>query len=260
VGDATVPVPIPFDMADPEAVAKGMSVLHEFTRRFGMIARVEENGADISLGHAIIQETREIEQYGKRVRFTYYLLDSMVANGWPMWATDGRSGYGGWPTEGGGYAQVRQPFVDAPLAAWNKATDPESRRKFERETVRDSEKDWTAAEKDPYAYLPGLASRLELAAYSGVLEKLKRAGLQGDKLRKEFISTVEKALLESHVYAHEGRHLIDMQLGVSYNAELEYRAKCAEVAFAPIPQLAFGPFSATKSAKRLPMVWRISVS
>jgi len=163
-----------------------------------------------------------------------------VANGWPAWANDGRSQYGGWPTEGGGYAQVRQPFVDAPLAAWNKATDPESRRKFERETARDSEKDWTAAEKDPYAYLPGLASRLELAAYDGVLEKLKREGLQGDKLRKEFISTVEKALLESSVYAHEGRHLIDMQLGISYNAELEYRAKCAEVAFAPIPRFAFG--------------------
>jgi hypothetical protein len=234
------PVPIPFDIADPEAVAKGMSVLQEFTKRFGMIVRVEADGADISLGHAIIQETREIEQYGKRARFTYYLLDSMVANGWPAWATDGRSQYGGWLTEGDGYAQVRQPYVDAPIAAWNKVTDPVARRKFERKIARNTEKDWATAEQDPYAYLPGLAHRLELAAYDSVLEKSKREGLHGDELRKAFISTVEKARLESSVYAHEGRHMIDTQLGISYNAELEYRAKLSEVAFAPIPRLAFG--------------------
>jgi hypothetical protein len=84
-----------------------------------------------------------------------------------------------------------------------------------------------------------LASRLELAAYDGVLKKLKREGLQGDRLRKEFISAVERAIVDSSIYAHEGRHLIDAQLGITDNVELEYRAKLAEVAFAPIPRLAF---------------------
>jgi hypothetical protein len=234
------PVPIPFDMADPDAVAKGMSALQEFAKRFGMIIRIENDGADVSLGHAIIQETREIEQYGKHAQFTYYLLDSLVANGWAAWATDGNSQYGGWTTEEGGYAQVREPFVDAGIAAWTVVADPEARKKAERAIQRYSEQDWTTAEQNPYAYLPGLAKRLQLAACDEALEQLKKEGLSGDKLRKEFISTVEKAILDSAVYAHEGRHIIDLQLGISYNVDLEYRAKLAEVAFAPIPRLAFG--------------------
>lgn len=235
------PAPIPFDITDPEAVASGLRVIGELANRFGMVARISGDGSDISLGHAIVRETREIEQYGRRAEFTYYLLDSMVANGWPEWATDGRSRYGGWTTvQGDGYAQIRSCYADAPIAAWKKATDPEARGKFEQEIAQESKNDWTRAEKDPYAYLPGLAGRLQLGSYDDLLAQLKGEGFEGSELRKEFLSRLEKAFVESDIFAHEGRHIIDGQLGIAGGAELEYRAKLSEVAFALSPRLAFG--------------------
>jgi hypothetical protein len=247
------PAPIPFDITDPEAVASGLRVIGELANRFGMVVRISGDGSDISLGHAIVRQTREIEQYKRRVQFTYYLLESMVANGWPEWAFDARTGYGGWGTvQGDGYAQIRRYYADAPIAAWNKATDPETREKFEQKIARESKNDWTRAKEDPYAYLPGLAGRLELAAYDDLLAQLKGEGLKGSKLRQEFIARCEKAWIESDIFAHEGRHIIDGQLGIFVGEELEYRAKLSAVAFAPSPRLAFGSIIDEEMGKDTP--------
>jgi hypothetical protein len=44
---------------------------------------------------------------------------------------------------------------------------------------------------------------------------------------------------ESSIFAHEGRHAIDNSLGLDLPAaDLEFRAKLSEVAFAPRPRLA----------------------
>lgn len=234
------PISIPFDITDPEAVDRGMSVIKEFTDRFGLILQFRDNGAEISLGHAILEETRDIEQYGQRVRFKYILLDSMVANGSNGWATLYNQQPGGWLLDNGdGFAHVREPYADWPIHAWKLVTDPESRRKSEKAIALNTEKDWEKAAEDPYAYLPGLARRMELEAYDSLLHQLQAEGLEGDELRQEFISKAGTAQVESSIIAHEGRHLIDAHLGITYNAELEFRAKCSEVAFAQIPRMAF---------------------
>jgi tetratricopeptide (TPR) repeat protein len=235
------PVPVPFNPQDPEALAAGQRVMGELFERFGTTTMMGSQLADVYMGHAIIEEPREINQYGQRAKITYVLVDSMVSDGWQDWATDGRVRAGGYvPMIENQFAQVRQVYAHEPLAAWDKATDPEKRKELEERIARDSKEDWSRTKEDPYAYLPGLAGRLDLAGYDQVLGHLKKQGLQGDGLRRAFIAQVEEAKRESVIFAHEGRHVIDKRMGFGPGAELEFRGKLSQVAFAPIPRLAFG--------------------
>jgi len=106
---------------------------------------------------------------------------------------------------------------------------------------RDTAADETRAAESPYAYLPGLAARLGRQAAQALYDTLQSQGLAGDALRNAWLTEYARRQLESSIFAHEGRHAIDAQYApelTSHDAELEYRAKLSEVAFAPDPRLA----------------------
>jgi hypothetical protein len=75
--------------------------------------------------------------------------------------------------------------------------------------------------------------------------------MSGGLLRAGFVAAADRAVIESSIFAHEGRHAIDAEFethffglflggGLNSSAALEFRAKLSEIAFAPVPRLAFG--------------------
>ncbi|MEP6621328.1 MAG: hypothetical protein ABJE47_18525 [bacterium] len=69
---------------------------------------------------------------------------------------------------------------------------------------------------------------------------MRQRGRRGLDPQSAFETAYGVYIDESSVFAHEGRHAIDRTLGLANlgAAELEYRAKLSEVAFAPHPRLA----------------------
>jgi hypothetical protein len=72
-----------------------------------------------------------------------------------------------------------------------------------------------------------------------VADSLRARGLAGAGLRRAFVAAYDQAAVRSDIFAHEGRHAIDHRLHLVLTAaELEYRAKLSEIAFAPVPRMA----------------------
>jgi hypothetical protein len=60
-------------------------------------------------------------------------------------------------------------------------------------------------------------------------------------------------MVESAIFAHEGRHAIDQRTGERLTpADLEYRAKLSEIAFAPVPRLALTAVFQPSAGDRTP--------
>jgi hypothetical protein len=223
------------------------SVLHddadtELGRRFGLYATSGETGErlDLHAGHRVVDDAREIEQYGKHAKIRFIGLDSMISNGYESWARDGRGEHGGWG-DTGLIVQVRSAYAGGPLAAWSHLMDAADRARGDEEIARETPADDTRARENPYAYLPGLHARLSRQAAQGLYERLQGQGLAGDALRSAWLTEYARRELESSIFAHEGRHAIDAQYApelTPHADELEYRAKLSEIAFAPDPRLA----------------------
>ncbi|MGA7615247.1 MAG: hypothetical protein WBX15_08700 [Thermoanaerobaculia bacterium] len=192
---------------------------------------------DLHLGHEVSDTDQSVEQYGHEVKVRLIVLDDMVSNGFESWAWDFRSQHGGWAKPNAIY-QVRAAYANGPVNSWNRLTDPDQRRKWDEEIARDSSADDAIARKDPHAFLPGLRGRLERASLESVRSDLQSQGLKNADLRTAFLRKVEDATRGSSIFAHEGRHVIDKELGIKSNEELEYRAKLSEIAFAELPRLA----------------------
>ena len=65
---------------------------------------------------------------------------------------------------------------------------------------------------------------------------MKTKGLAGDQLRDAYIARVERDVMESSIWSHEGRHAIDKKYGHWITSpELEFRAKLSQLQFAPSP-------------------------
>ena len=214
----------------------------EVESRFGAMINIGETAGyrDLHMGHRVVDEEREVTQYGHTAKVRFVALDSMVSNGFQSWAWDGRAQHGGWASEGL-IVQVRPAYSDDPLDAWRSITDRDDRRELVRRVASDSAGDDPLAAANPTAFLPGLAGRLRIQGMERMLAGLRGRGLGGESLRLAFLAAYEHAIVESTIFAHEGRHAIDRTLGASFTpADLEYRAKLAQVAFAPEPRLALG--------------------
>jgi hypothetical protein len=74
------------------------------------------------------------------------------------------------------------------------------------------------------------------------LKRLKDQGLTGGELRTAFLRERDQLVFPAMILAHEGRHVFDLteKPGGYSGAELEFRAKCSEIEFAPDPLLAVG--------------------
>jgi hypothetical protein len=192
------------------------------------------------MGHRVVDEAREVTQYGHTAKVRFVALDSMVSNGFESWAWDGRAQHGGWASSDT-IVQVRPAFADDAITAWRSITDPHERAESEREIARDTAGDDAKAAANPAAFLPGLAGRLAEQGREGLAARLRASGLEGDALRIAYLAAYQHAVEESSIYAHEGRHAIDKTLGEKFStADLEFRAKLSQVAFAPEPRLTLG--------------------
>ena len=210
--------------------------------RFGtMVASGDTGGVpNLHMGHRVVDEKRTADQYGRKAPIRFIALDAIVSNGYETWMWDGSGAHGGWGKVGL-IVQVRPAYAEGALRDWWELTDPERRAKADRRMAEESARDDERAATNPVSLLPGMALRLRRQGRQAVLDELEAKGLSGGALRAAFIAEVDRALIESSIFAHEGRHAVDAQFEkIKNGGDLEYRAKLSEIAFASRPRLAFG--------------------
>jgi hypothetical protein len=213
----------------------------EIDRRFGAVVNLGETAGyhDLHMGHRVVDERRTVRQYGRSATVRFVALDGIVSNGFQSWAWDGRAEHGGWGSKAM-IVQIRTGYAESPLYAWREITDTARVRRQAERIAEDSAADLALGRRKPVAYFPSVAERLERDGRRQLLDSLRRAGFAGRELEAAFEREIGDAVVEFSIFAHEGRHAIDDALGAKLKApELEYRAKLSQVAFAPLPRLAF---------------------
>ena len=210
-------------------------------RRFGAYVSLGKTAGyqDLHMGHRVIDEARVVEQYGRRAELRFVALDNMVSNGFQSWAWEGDAQHGGWARPDTIY-QVRPAYAGGAVEAWRAIHSADELEEFATEMARESSLDDALARENPHAFLPGLVMRLKRQGVNRLLLRLRSEAAEGEDLRLRFLSLTERAVQESSIFAHEGRHAIDKRAGVSSSRKLEFTAKLSEVAFAPEPRLALG--------------------
>jgi hypothetical protein len=227
--------------ADPKAFRAAIDqqdrVLGMPLSRFNAV-RTLGNTANILVmhyGHKVLDERRNVTQFGHTAPLNFVLLDGIVSNGFGMWYGPS-GGDGGWATADAIY-QVRPMYANGPLREWQLMTDPVMHAERERELNDETARDLERASVEPVRFFPGTQLRLMRRYDESVLDDLKRAGLSGDALRDAFIARVDRDTFESSIWAHEGRHAIDKNITRwMASPELEYRAKLSQLEFAPSPR------------------------
>jgi hypothetical protein len=218
----------------------------EMSKRFGLEWWLGTHNRYYGLlaGHRVLDTTRTITQYGFQSKVRYVSVDMMVSDGYSTWFWDGQASIGGTATESTIY-QFRPAYVGEPYGVWEMVSDPERRSETERRIAERGSADDSLARVKPSASLSGLGLRLRYAGADRILGELRARRLRGPDLCLGFVSAWERLTLESSIFAHEGRHLIDKQvLGSAFDdslspADQEYRAKLSEVIFSQDPRLAF---------------------
>lgn len=214
--------------------------LPELEGRFGALVNIgnTDGKLDLHLAHAVLDEDRTVHQYGRTAELHFVALDGVVSNGFSTWARDHEGGDGGWATDEVIY-QVRPMYADGPLRNWQRVTDASMRKEGDRRIAEETARDGERAAREAVGDFPGLTLRLRRQYETATLDALKAKGLSGDALRDAFLARVTSDTFESSIWAHEGRHAIDRKYGLATEAaDLEFRAKLSEVAFAPAPRAA----------------------
>ncbi len=209
--------------------------------RFGAHGSLSLTGEryDLHFGHAVVDESVPVEQYGHSAVLRYVALDHMVSNGFDSWAWEGGAMHGGWAGIDTMW-HVRTPYANSVVETWRRLNDGEQRVAAVEHIARETVLDEARAAADPLAYLPGLVARLEASVHAELLARLDRLELSPTQRRITFLRELGDARVGSSILAHEGRHAIDLRIDNFPLATREFRAKLSEVAFAPEPRLAFG--------------------
>jgi hypothetical protein len=189
---------------------------------------------DLHLGHAVLDTTKTVEQYGRKATIRFVALDGMVSNGFSTWANDGAGGDGGWNNSQGIF-QVRPMYADDPIGEWRRTTDAAAIADRDEEIRKEAVRDET---RGPSSAPRAAKLRMRMQANVAVLQELEAKHLTGEPLRSAFMERVRNDVFASSIFAHEGRHAIDGTLGKFSPEDLEFRAKLSEVAFAPSPRRA----------------------
>ena len=205
---------------------------------FGAVARTVDPDT-FSYGHSIWVSEEAIEQYGRKSVLRRFVLDSMVCNGFGDWLSGvTATGVGGWASPPSEFVQIR---ADWSLYVWQSLTEPDIYRRYILERLeRLKPQDDERAKTNACGYFPGLSLRLYVRGNERLLGRLKDQGLSGPELRLAFLKERERLLEPALIIAHEGRHVLDLndQSARYSGTDLEFRAKCSEVVFAPDPLLA----------------------
>src|SRR6266852_5644902 len=226
-----------------EKSAYSQSALQDaVSRLFGAYISVGSTGTkfDVHLAHRVLDEQREVTQYGRTASLHFIALDGIISNGFWSWVNDGRSGDGGWATATAVY-QVRPLYAAGPYDMWLKFNDPAAHAQQDREIDEDSRRDEERIAKDPALLPGGVALRLRRQYVDQVMRDLDGQKLNGIAKRDAFVARVTRDEFASSIWAHEGRDAIDKKhnlVPIGGSAELEFRAKLSEIAFAPAPRAA----------------------
>lgn len=208
----------------------------ELDRRFGAIVRLglTQNVFDLHFGHRVVDDEKEVSQYGRTASLRFVALDGIISNGFTAWAMDGRGGDGGWTSDA--IYQVRPLYATGPILAWLQSTSPAARTQQEQQIADESRHDDERVAADPDQMPFGVVLRLERQYLDRLLSDLRATGLSGDALRAAFTARLTRDTFDSSIWAHEGRHAIDKKYDHwTSSAELEYRAKLSEVTLGPAP-------------------------
>jgi hypothetical protein len=211
----------------------------EIDRRFGAVVKLGTTQGifDLHYGHRVVDEERQVSQYGRTASLRFVSLDGIVSNGFTAWALEGRGGDGGWSD--GGIVQIRPLYAMGPSLAWVQSTNPAFRKQQDELTADESRHDDERVALDPDQMPPGVVMRLEQQYRDRVLDELRGRGLKSEALREAFVDRVTDDVFASSIWAHEGRHAIDQKYDqLKFSPELEFRAKLSEVALGPAPRKA----------------------
>ncbi len=206
-------------------------------RAFGTYISVGNTSGkfDLHLAHRVLDEEREVTQYGHRGSLRFVELDGIVSNGFSSWVNDGKGGDGGWANVA--IYQVRPLYVAGPYRSWMTLTDAETRARFEREIEDESRRDEERLASDPNVIPRGVAMRLSRQYLESVYRDVESKKLSAAAAREAFVTRVTQDKFASSIWAHEGRHAIDKKdFKIDDAATLEFRAKLSEVALAPSPR------------------------
>ncbi len=218
------------------------NLVKELRKRFKAVVKfMSANGYyGLHMGHVMLDDKRTIEQYREKAEFRYVAIDHMISNGYSGWFWDGEAETGGWANDDGSFLQVRSAYTGGPILSWLTVTDSVEIQKTQKKIRKLRALDDSLALEDKHAYLPGLNEWINYNEKKEILDSLKNTGLSGSALRLKFINALERIVLESSIYAHEGRHAIDKKNNYSYSSEeLEYTAKLSEIYFSRKPLLSF---------------------
>jgi len=199
----------------------------------------------VHLGHVIQNETRQVSQYGKTAELNFRVYDQMIANGFQSWLWDGEMQTGGWGSSGQ-IIQIRTPYALSTIRWTAIATDPATHAKAEQDARDESAKDagllaQAQASGHKVAYLPGLAERLKLQSIDQIRAGFGRVSQSA--IAERFAEREDKLTTGHSIWKHEGRHALDGKYLKDKNfsqADLEYRAKLAEILLGEYPRMAFG--------------------
>jgi hypothetical protein len=195
------------------------------------------------IGHVIQDEDHPIAQYGRTAKIRFKVYDQMLANGFESWLWDGSAATGGW-SGGSTIVQIRTGYTTSAIHAAAIVSDARERADASAKAETASRGDiatLTGRSDGTPIYLAGLADRLNLAALDRMAERVGNQDAADFPLR--FAARYWDETIDHSIWAHEGRHAIDAtdartkDLG---SAELEYRAKLAEILLGSDPRLAFG--------------------
>lgn len=213
----------------------------ELARRFAAFPHFGRSAGyfDLHYGHRLAEQRRTVVQYGHRATVHHVVIDGMASDGFQSWVWDSRGLHAGWQS-GDAIVQVRPALAENPIALWEIVADSAAIVSTSAQLAIDSVADLARVTGRQIAYVPGTAFRLMRDGARALLDSLRGAGLTGDTLRGAFVQLADDAIREASIFAHEGRHAIDRALGITDAAELEYRAKLSEIAFAPRPKLVLG--------------------
>jgi hypothetical protein len=196
------------------------------------------------IGHVIRNETREVEQYGRSATLNFRVYDRMISNGFQSWLWDGEKQTGGWGT-GDTIVQIRPPYAARTIAATALSVDPAPPRNPEdraRSRSRDDAGLLAAARAAgrKVVYLPGLADRLKLQWIDQVAAAV--GNREDADFAHRFAAREDELTARHSIWIHEGRHALDAKYLKDRKfdpAELEYRAKLAEILLGDLPRMAF---------------------
>ena len=184
------------------------------------------------VAHSVSDETYDIRQYGQEVKTQVVTLDEMASSDFSGWFLNE-------PRVGGSakknlYLAYRRSAFNETIQVWYMVSDKIERERTVKKIAKMSESDLNRAKSDPHAFLPGLSFRLAFRFFTKIYDDLEKKGNSGAELKLKFLSVLDQ-ITNDILVIHEGRHVIDYQIGNFSSTVLEYRAKLSELAFSKYP-------------------------